>query len=65
MVEKFLDDNKPKIHLKVNSQCLLAKFSSGLNPKGPYLNYEKEKNFFYCVHLLREVRKFHVAVVQR
>jgi len=42
----------------------------GLNPKGPYLSLEKEKeNFLRCVHLLlkraREIRKFHVVIVQR
>ena len=48
---------------------MLVKFS-GLNRKGSYLSLEKEKkNFLGCVHLLRkearEIRKFHVAVVQR
>ena len=42
----------------------------GLNPKGPYLSLEKEKENFcvvlaYFVKRLREVKKFHVAVVQR
>ena len=26
---------------------------------------KRQRNFFYCVHLLSEVGKFHVAVVQR
>ena len=48
---------------------MLAKFS-GLNPKEPYLSLEKEKENF-CVVLTssieraREIRKFHVAVVQQ
>ena len=42
----------------------------GLNPKGPYLSFEKEKENFcvvvaYFEKRLREVKKFHVAVVQR
>ena len=48
---------------------MLAKFS-GLNPKGPYLSLEKEKETFcvvltYSVKRAREIRKFHVAVVQQ
>ena len=50
---------------------MLAKFS-GLNPKGPYLSLEKEKEHFcvvftYPVRRRRasEIRKFHVAVVQQ
>ena len=48
---------------------MLAKFS-GLNPKGPYLSLEKENESFcvlftYSVKPAREIRKFHVAVVQR
>ena len=48
---------------------MLTKFS-GLNPKGPYLSLEKEKENF-CVVLTcsmeraREIRKFHVEVVQQ
>ena len=48
---------------------MLTKFS-GLNPKGPYLSLEKEKEHF-CVVLTcsmeraREIRKFHVEVVQQ
>ena len=46
----------------------MAKFS-GLNPKGPCLSLEKEKENF-CVVLTSikrasEIRKFHVAVVQQ
>ena len=49
---------------------MLAKLS-GLNPKGPYLSLEKEKeNFLLCVYLLKNGRmildfdiKYHVAVV--
>ena len=41
-----------------------------LNPKKPYLNLEKEKENFcvlfnYFIKRTREVRKFHVTVVQR
>ena len=48
---------------------MLAKFS-GLNPKGPYLSLEKEKENFcvvltYSIKRAREIRKFHVAVVQQ
>ena len=48
---------------------MLAKFS-GLNPKGPYLSVEKEKENFYVVFTFsikqaREIRKFHDAVLQR
>ena len=48
---------------------MLAKFS-GLNPKGPYLSLEKEKeNFYvgltYSINRAGEIRKFHVAVVQQ
>ena len=43
---------------------------SGLKPKGQYLSLEKEKETFcvvftYSIKRAREVRKFHVAVVQR
>ena len=48
---------------------MLAKFS-GLNPKAPYLSLEKEKEYFwvvltYSIKRAREIRKFHVAVVQQ
>ena len=48
---------------------MLAKFS-GLNPKGPYLSLEKEKEpfctvFTRSVKRASEIRKFHVTVVQR
>ena len=48
---------------------MLAKFS-GFNSKGPYPTLEKEKEticvvFTYSVKRAREIRKFHVAVVQR
>ena len=48
---------------------MLAKFS-GLNPKGPYVSLEKEKQNFCVVLTLstkraRGIRKFHVAVVQQ
>ena len=44
--------------------------SLGLNPKGPYLSLEKEKETFCAVFTnsierVREIRKFHVAIVQR
>ena len=48
---------------------MLVKFS-GLNPKGPYLSLEKEKENFcvlltYSIKRAREIMKFHVAVVQQ
>ena len=48
---------------------MLAIFS-GLKPKGLYLSLEKEKETFCVVFTnyvkrTREIRKFHVAVVQR
>ena len=48
---------------------MLAKFS-GLNLKGPYLSLEKDKEIFcvvltYPIKRARQIRKFHVAVVQR
>ena len=48
---------------------MLAK-SSGLNPKGPYLSLEKEKEIFcvlltYSIKRASEIRKFHLAVVQK
>ena len=78
MVAKFVDDNKSKRHLKSGFALfqfilfdlicqMLAKFS-GLNPKGPYLSLEKEKENFSVVltcsiKRASEIRKFHVAVV--
>ena len=48
---------------------MLAKFS-GLNTKGPYVSLEKDKQNFcvvltYSIKRAREIRKFHVAVVQQ
>ena len=48
---------------------MLAKFF-GLNPKGPYVSLEKEnQNFCFVltnsIKCAREIRKFHVAVVQQ
>ena len=48
---------------------MLAKFF-GLNPKGPYVSLEKENQNFcfvltYSIKCAREIRKFHVAVVQQ
>ena len=48
---------------------MLAKFS-GLNPKGPYLGGENEKEPFcvvltYSIKWACEIRKFHVAVMQQ
>ena len=48
---------------------MLAKFS-GLNPKGPYVSLEKEKENFcvvltYSIKRARETSMFHVAVVQQ
>ena len=82
MVAKFLLDNKLEIHLKIKFALfqtslilfhlicqMLAKFS-GLNPKGPYLSLEKERETFcvvftYSVKQVHEIRKFHLPVVQR
>ena len=77
MVAKFLDDNKPKIHLKskfalfklvglIQSHFIcqmLAKFS-GRNPKGQYLTLEKEKETF-CVVFTYSIKLAHVTVVQQ
>ena len=48
---------------------MLAKFS-GLNPKGPYVSLEKDKQNFcvvltYSIKRAPEIRKFHVALVQQ
>ena len=46
---------------------MLVKFS-GLNPKGPYLSFEKENFYFVLTYSIKracESRKFHVAVVQQ
>ena len=48
---------------------MLTKFSR-LNPKGPYLSLEKEKETFcvvltYSIKRADEIGKFHVAVVQQ
>ena len=48
---------------------MLAKFS-GLNPKGPYVSLEKEKENFcvvltYSIKRACEIRKFHLAVMQQ
>ena len=48
---------------------MLTKFS-GLNPKGPYVSLEKEKENFcvvltYSIKRARETRKLHVVVVQQ
>ena len=77
MVAKFLDENKPKIHLKskfalfklvglIQSHFIcqmLAKFS-GRNPKGQYLTLEKEKETF-CVVFTYSVELARVTVVQQ
>ena len=48
---------------------MLATFS-GLNPKGPYVSLEKEKQQFcvvltFSIKRAREIRKFHVVVAQQ
>ena len=46
---------------------MLAKFS-GFDPKGPHLSLEKETFcvvFTYFLKRAREIRRFHVPVVQR
>ena len=80
--KKFLDDNKPKNHLKsifalfqtspilFNFVCqMLAKFS-GVESEGIVPKIRKRKETFrlvftYSVKRAREIRKFHVAVLQR
>ena len=84
MVAKFSDDNKPKTSLKRRIRTasnfidfiqfhliwhMLVKFP-GLNPKGPYLSLEEEKDnfcvvFTYSIKQACEIRKFRVAGVQR
>ena len=47
---------------------MLAEFS-GLNPKGPFLSLGKEKKICvvltYLIKWASEIRKFHLAVVQK
>ena len=55
-------------HHLICQQC--SRYFLGLNPKGPYLSLEKEKGnfcvvFTYSFKPVREMRRFHVAVVQR
>ena len=56
-------------HHLICQQC--SRYFLGLNPKGPYLSLEKEKGNFCVVFTysfkppVREIRRFHVAVVQR
>ena len=69
MVAKFLDDNKPKRHLKVDSYCFklhrshLISFNLSnvgeifwLNPKGRYVSLEKETQNF-CVVLTNSIKR--------
>ena len=79
MVAKFLDDNKRKTSYKklirtVSNFIDLTEFHFiwgkflGLKPKGPHLSLEKEKQnfcvvFTHSIKQMREIRKFHVAVV--
>ena len=59
MVAKFLNDNKPKIHLKSKFALfhlicqMLAKFS-GFNLKGPHLSLEKET---FCVVFTYSIKR--------
>ena len=71
-MSKKVDTYCFKLHrsylLSLNCQKL-TKFS-GLNPKGPYVSLEKEKQNFcvvvtYSIKRASEIRKFHVAVVQQ
>ena len=80
MVAKFLDDNKPKIHLKsefalFRTYSVLLNFIqfvigeiSGVKPERTVFKLRKRK-FLCCVtysiNQERDIRKFHVAVVQR
>ena len=50
--------------------CQMLATFSGLNPKGPFLRLEKEKEAFcvvltYSIKRAREIRKFHFAVLQQ
>ena len=85
MVAKFWDDNKLKRHLHCKKWihtpsnlidhisfhliCQMLAKLSGLNWKGPYVSFEKQKQnvcvvLTYSIRWAREIRKFHVAVVQ-
>ena len=60
MVAKFLDDKKPISNfidlIQFHLICqMLAKFS-GLNPNGPYVSLEKEKETF-CVVLAYSIKR--------
>ena len=55
--------------ISFNLICQMLAKLSGLNRKGPYVSLEKEKQNFcvvltYSMRWAREIRKFHVAVVQ-
>ena len=77
MVAKFVDDNKPKIHLRSKfalHRCYSVSFN--LSYVGEIFWIESERtvfefrklrprNFLCCVDLLMKLGKFHVAVVQR
>ena len=73
MVAKFLDDNKPKIHLKSKfalfQTCRSYSISFHLSNVGEIFRMESERtvfkfrkrkrNFLCCVHLLRKVGACH------
>ena len=80
MVAKFLDDNKPKIHLRSKfalHRCYSISFN--LSHVGEIFRIESERTvsefrkdketfcfvFTYSVKRAHEISKFHVAVVQR
>ena len=76
MVAKFLNDNKPKtspnklIRTVSFNMSNVGEILGGWNPKGSYLSLEKEKEhlcvvFTYSLQRAHEIRKFHVAAVQR
>ena len=78
MVAKFLDDNKLEVHLKsefalFQSSSILFGFIffvSGVESERTVSKFRKRKRkLLRCVHLLlkraREIRKFHVVIVQR
>ena len=78
MDAKFLDDDKPKTSVKVSDFIdlillhllwqMLANFS-GIESERTVSKFRKRKSFCavftYFIKRSREIRKFHVAVVQR
>ena len=80
MVAKFLDDNKPKIHLRSKfalHRCYSVSFNLSyvgeifwIESERTVSEFRKDKETFcvvftYSVKRAHEISKFHVAVVQR